>query len=57
MKGGSQQIYRRQFPDGQIRRVSVHMHPQKTFGARLLKGLLDDTGWTEDDLRRLRMIK
>jgi predicted RNA binding protein YcfA (HicA-like mRNA interferase family) len=51
-KGGSQYIY---WKNG--RRVSVHIHPQKTFGAKLLKGLLDDTGWTVEDYRRLKLIR
>lgn len=51
-KGGSQYIY---WKNG--RRVSVHMHPKKTYGAGTLKGLLQDTGWGEADFRRLRLIK
>lgn len=50
---GSQLIYRA--ADG--RRVSVHYHPGKTFGRKLLQALLDDIGWTEDDLRRLKLIR
>ena len=38
-------------------RVSVHFHPKKTFGAKLLKGLIDDTGWSDDDLRRLKLVE
>jgi len=38
-------------------RVSVHYHPGKTFGARLLHALLDDIGWTVEDMRRLKLIK
>ena len=39
------------------RRVVVHYHPKKTYGAKLLKALLDDTGWSQDDFKRLRLIK
>jgi predicted RNA binding protein YcfA (HicA-like mRNA interferase family) len=40
------------------RRVSVHYHPKKTFKSpKLLKGLIDDAGWEESDLRRLKLIK
>lgn len=39
------------------KRVVVHYHPNKTYGAKLLQGLLDDIGWTEDDMRRLKLIK
>lgn len=38
-------------------RVTIHYHPGKTYGAGLLKGLLRDIGWTEDDMRRLKLIK
>lgn len=51
--GGAEQIYRH--PDG--RRVSIHYHPRKTYGAKLLKNLLNDIGWTEADFRRLKLIK
>jgi predicted RNA binding protein YcfA (HicA-like mRNA interferase family) len=39
------------------RRIVIHYHPGKTWGAKFLKGLLADTGWTEPDLRRLKLIK
>lgn len=42
-------------PDG--RRVVIHYHPKKTYGAGLLKGLITDIGWTESDLKRLKLIK
>ena len=50
---GAEQIFRH--PDG--RRVSIHYHPGKTYGAKLLKNLLKDIGWTEADFRRLKLIK
>jgi predicted RNA binding protein YcfA (HicA-like mRNA interferase family) len=37
--------------------VSVHIHPHKTYGHQQLKELLNDIGWTEDDLKRLKLIK
>ena len=43
--------------NGERRRVSIHIHPQKTFGANMLKGLLDAIGWTEEELRNLKLIK
>ncbi len=52
-KGGSAHIYWR--ADG--RRVSVHIHSGKTYGAKMLQGLLDDAGWDEADYRRLKLIK
>lgn len=39
------------------RRITIHYHPRKTYGAGLLKALLFDIGWNEDDLRRLKLIK
>jgi predicted RNA binding protein YcfA (HicA-like mRNA interferase family) len=39
------------------RRVVIHYHPRKTYGPALLKGLIADIGWSEDDLRRLKLIK
>ena len=39
------------------RRVVVHYHPGKTYGPKLLRGLLDDIGWTVEDLRRLKLCK
>ncbi|MBI2934167.1 MAG: type II toxin-antitoxin system HicA family toxin [Chloroflexi bacterium] len=39
------------------RRVSIHYHPKKTYGRKLLKEVLDDIGWTEADLRRLKLIR
>ena len=38
-------------------RIVLHVHPGKGFGPRLLQGLLDDIGWSEDDLVRLRLIR
>lgn len=39
------------------RRVAIHYHPRKTYGPKLLQALLDDIGWSEDDLRRLKLVK
>jgi predicted RNA binding protein YcfA (HicA-like mRNA interferase family) len=38
--------------------VAIHVHPQKGgYGPKMLKGLLETIGWTEDDLRKLKLIK
>ena|SRR5271157_1428378 len=37
-------------------RITIHYHPQKTYGPKLLQGLLSDIGWTEEDMQRLGMI-
>jgi len=50
---GPEQIYRN--PDG--RRVSIHFHPNRTYGAKLLKALIEDTGWSIKDMKRLGFIK
>ncbi len=31
--------------------------PKKQYGAGLVKMLLGDTGWNDDDLQRLKMVK
>lgn len=38
-------------------RVTIHYHPRKTYGPNLLKGLLTDIGWSESDMKRLKLIK
>jgi predicted RNA binding protein YcfA (HicA-like mRNA interferase family) len=53
VRSGAVQVYRSD--DG--RRVTIHYHPRKTYGPGLLQSLLDDIGWTEEDLRRLKLIK
>jgi predicted RNA binding protein YcfA (HicA-like mRNA interferase family) len=50
---GAIQVYR----NSKGERASVHYHPKKTYGPKLLKGLLEDIGWTEDELKRLKLIK
>ena len=39
------------------RRVVIHYHPNKTYGKRLIRGLIGSIGWTEEDLKRLKLIK
>jgi predicted RNA binding protein YcfA (HicA-like mRNA interferase family) len=40
------------------RRVVIHPHPGATYKSRkTLEGVLDDIGWSEDDLKRLKLIK
>lgn len=39
------------------RRITVHYHPKKTYGPNLLKSLLSDIGWNEQDFVRLKLIK
>ena len=39
------------------RSVTIHYHPGKTYGAKLLKGLLEDIGCSTADMKRLKLIK
>lgn len=50
---GATQAYRH--PDG--RRTVIHYHPKSTYQPKLLKKLISDIGWSEEDLRRLKLIK
>jgi len=52
---GSHQIY--YHPDG--RRVSVTFHaPRQTFPPKTLKSMIEaEARWTEDDLKRLKLIR
>ena len=50
---GAEQIYRHS--SGKC--VSIHYHPKKTYGQSLLKALLNDIGWSTDDMKRLKFIK
>jgi len=50
---GAEQIFR--YPDK--RRISIHFHPNKTYGPKLLKALIEDTGWSVEDMKRLGFIK
>jgi len=50
----AERIYRH--PDG--RKVSIHYHTgNECYGRGLLKALLKDTGWSENDMYRLKLIK
>ena len=48
-------VYSYRYNDG--RRIVIHYHPNKTYGPKFIKGLIEDIGWDEDDLRRLKLIK
>lgn len=54
VKVRTERIYRH--PDG--RKVSIHYHAgNRCYGPGLLKSLLEDIGWSESDMRRLKFIK
>lgn len=52
VNGGSQRFYTK----GE-KTVSIHYHGRTTYTPRLLKLLLSDIGWSEQDLKRLKVIK
>jgi predicted RNA binding protein YcfA (HicA-like mRNA interferase family) len=52
---GAGNIYVYLHPDK--RRVTIHYHPRKTYGPNLLKSLLEIIKWSEQDLRKLKLIK
>jgi len=39
------------------RRITIHYHPKKSYGPKLLKELLADINWTEQELRKLKIVK
>ena len=52
VKSGARRAFRKD--DG--RRIVIHYHPKKTYQPKLLRGLIDDTGWQLEDLKRLKLI-
>lgn len=54
---GARIPYRKIMDSGEVKRVVIHRHPGKTYGPGLLKGLLRDIGWSNEDLKRLKLIR
>ena len=54
---GATQAYRHPDRPGGRNRVVLHIHPKDTKGPRIIKGLLDQIGWTIEDMIRLKLIK
>lgn len=55
---GAKIPYRKAMDNGEVRRVVIHYHPNKTYrSAKVLKGLLDDIGWSVEDMEGLKLIK
>jgi predicted RNA binding protein YcfA (HicA-like mRNA interferase family) len=52
---GAGNIYVYRHRDG--RRITIHYHPHKTHGPNLLKGLLEIINWSEEELRKLKLVK
>ena len=40
-----------------LNRVVIHVHPKKTFGLKLLEGLINQIGWSIEDMQRLKLLK
>ena len=38
-------------------KITIHYHPKKTYGPQLLSDFLDKIGWSEQDLKRLKLLK
>lgn len=49
---GKQRVYRK----GK-KMVSIHYHPQKTYGPKLLKALMKDIDWSVKEMKKLKFIK
>ncbi|MBI2908018.1 MAG: hypothetical protein HYX92_10225 [Chloroflexi bacterium] len=50
----TERVYRHQ--DG--RRISLHYHTgSRCYGPGLLKALLTDSGWSVEDMKRLKLVK
>jgi predicted RNA binding protein YcfA (HicA-like mRNA interferase family) len=39
------------------KRVHIHVHPHKTYGPETLKAVLDQIGWTPEEMRIFKLIK
>jgi len=38
--------------------VTIHCHPKKVYGwSKLLEALLTDIGWSEENMKQLKLIK
>jgi predicted RNA binding protein YcfA (HicA-like mRNA interferase family) len=50
--GGSAIVYKKG-----NRKVSIPSHSHKTYGPKQLNEIFNDIGWTEQDLKRVKLIK
>lgn len=55
-RGAIQHFYHPNREEGK-NRIAIHYHPKKTFGISLLELLIENAGWDEKDLKRLKLIK
>lgn len=55
---GARIPYRKAMDNGEVKRVVIHYHPKKTYkSAKVLRGLLNDIGWSVEDFKRLKLVK
>jgi predicted RNA binding protein YcfA (HicA-like mRNA interferase family) len=52
VSGSSRRVY---FKGPKV--VSIHYHPHKSYNPKMLDYLITQMGWTEQDLKRLKLIK
>lgn len=53
-KSGAVQVFRNPATG---KRITIHYHPGKSYGPKLLTDLLTDIGWSIEDMRRLKLIR
>lgn len=51
---GAVQVYRN---PRNGKRITIHLHPHKSYGRDTLCDLLKDIGWSIKDMRRIKLIK
>jgi len=39
------------------KRIVIHYHAGQVCGAKLIKAIIEDAGWTTEDLKRLKLVK
>ena len=54
---GARHPYTKEDNKGRADRIVLHYHAKKTFSKFRLNGLLDDIGWSVEDLKRLELIQ
>ena len=53
---GARHPYKKEGNKGRADRIVIHYHRKKTYSKHRLNGLLDDIGWSTEDLKRLNLI-
>jgi predicted RNA binding protein YcfA (HicA-like mRNA interferase family) len=38
-------------------RVTIHVHPGKIYGPSMVEALIEDIGWSIEDMKRVKFIK